>query len=51
MLLIFIAVLIALYINLDNQPRAEPRPNLKEQFSIDAEHESLKESYEAEFQP
>lgn len=48
MLLIFIAVLIALYINLDNQPRAEPRVNLKEQFSIDAEHESLKESYEQE---
>lgn len=48
MLLIFIAVLIALYINLDNQPRAEPRTNLKEQFSIDAEHESLKESYEQE---
>lgn len=49
-LLIFLAGLIALYINLDNQPRAEPTPNLKEQFSIDAERESLRESYEQEQQ-
>ncbi len=47
-LLIFLAGLIALYISLDNQPRAEPRFDLEEQFSIDAERESLRESYEQE---
>lgn len=51
-ILIFIAGLIALYINLDNQPRAEPGVinDPREQFSIDAEHESLKESYRQEAQ-
>lgn len=51
-ILIFIAGLIALYINLDNQPRAEPGVinDPREQFSIDAEHESLKESYWQEAQ-
>ena len=44
---VIIASLLIFYIVLSNQPRAEPREDLRERFSIDAEHESLKESYKA----
>lgn len=45
---VIIASLLIFYIVLSNQPRAEPiMTTYKEQLQIDAERESLKESYEA----